>query len=95
MTEQYLLLKWGTLKGWNVKDNAKAMEALERYHADPTSMSAAMQHDTDAQRQALFDLIDAMPDDAPIQSDWSGETFTRETAKQYIADYGKPKAVSA
>lgn len=92
MSEQYLLLKWGTLKGWNVTGNEKAIEALQRYHAEPVEFSVMTQHDTDTQKQALCDVIDAMPDDATIQSDWSGEMFTKETAKAYVLDYGKPKA---
>ena len=91
-TEQYLLLKWGTLKGWNVEGNERAFEALRRYHADSVQLSVMSQHDTDAQKQALCDVIDAMPDDATIQSDWSGEMFTKETAKAYVREYGKPKA---
>lgn len=92
MTEQYLLLKWGTLKAWNVEGNDKALAALNRYHEEPVQFSVMTQHDTDAQKQALCDVIDAMPDDASISSDWSGETFTKETAKAYVLEYGKPKA---
>ena len=96
MTEQHLLLKWGTLKGWDVTGNDRALEALKRYRGEPTSMSVMAQHDTDTQKQALCDLIDAMPDDATIQSDWSGEMFTKDEAKQYVMEYGQPKkSVSA
>lgn len=92
MTDQYLLLKWGTLKGWNIKGNDKAMEALQRYHNEPVQFSVMTQHDTEAQKQAIYDLIDAMPDDASIQSDWSGEQFTKDSAKEYVRDYGKAKS---
>jgi hypothetical protein len=88
MTDQYLLLKWGTLKGWDVTGNEKALEALKRYASEPRSAGGVMtQHDTDTQKQALCDVIDAMPEDATIQSDWSGEIFTKETAKKYVMEY--------
>ena len=62
----------------------------DRYYEDPVSMSAAAQKDTDNQQQAVLDLIDAVADaGGEIYSDWSGETYTRETAKQYILEYGK------
>ncbi len=83
MTE-YLLLKWGTLKGWKVEtDESKA--ALERYHKGPVSMSAMAQRDDDAQKKALCDLIDVV--DGPITNDWSGETLSRDQAKAYVMEY--------
>lgn len=91
MTDQYLLLKWGSWKAYNLKGNEAAIAAMKRYNSEPVSASAMMQHDTEAQKQALCDVIDAMPDDAEISSDWSGEKFTKEQAKAYVRDYGKPK----
>lgn len=87
MTEQYLLLKWGSVKGWNVTGNEKALEALQRYHAEPVSMSAMAQKDTEAQKQAVLDLIDAI--DGDIQNDWDGKHYTKEEAKKYILEYGQ------
>jgi hypothetical protein len=91
---QYLLLKWGSLKGWNgIEDGTKTRAALERYHADPVSMSAAMQRDTDAQRQALFDAIDAVYEEGgEAHNDWDGTTYaTADDAKAYVMNYDKPK----
>ena len=87
---QHLLLKWGTLKGWNIEGNDAALEALRRYHAEPVAMGVMSQHDTDGQKQALCDLIDAI--DGQIQNDWSGEILTRDEAKAYVRDYGKGKS---
>ncbi len=85
MTE-YLLLKWGSIKGRNVgPENEKAMEALKRYHDAPVSMSAVMQRDTPEQKQAVLDLIDAI--DGEITNDWDGKTYTKDEAKQYVAEY--------
>lgn len=92
MSEQILLgLKWGSVKFCKgVEEGTPAHDALVRYYEDPVSMSAAAQKDTDNQQQAVLDLIDAVADaGGEIYSDWSGETYTRETAKQYILEYGK------
>lgn len=86
MSDEYLLLKWGTLKGWgDLRDNPAAVEALERYHADPVSMGVMSQRDTDAQKQALCDLIDAI--NGPIENDWSGEVMSKDEAKKYVREY--------
>jgi hypothetical protein len=89
MSEQYLLLKWGTLKGWNLGDNEAALAAAKRYAEGGMSMSAMAQHDTDAQKDALCDLIDAI--DGEITNDWSGERYTKEQAKAYVREYGAGK----
>ena len=85
MTES-LLLKWGTLKGWDLKSDA-SVAAMRKYHeAGPVSMSAMSQRDNAAQKAALCELIDAI--DGPITNDWSGEDMTKEEAKKYVLEYG-------
>lgn len=84
MTE-YLLLKWGTLKGWNVESEA-ALAALRAYsEAGDVAMGAMQQHDTPDQKQALCDLIDAIG--GPITNDWSGDVMSKDDAKKYIIEY--------
>lgn len=84
---EYLLLKWGTLKGWRVESEA-AKAALQRYHEGPTSMSAMAQRDTDSQKLAICELIDAI--DGPITNDWSGEVYaSKAAAKAYVMEYGR------
>ena len=86
MSDEHLLLKWGTLKGWNLGDNETALAAARRYEAaGPVSLGAMAQRDNDDQKQALCDLIDAI--DGPIQNDWSGEFMTKEEAKKYVLEY--------
>lgn len=87
MSDEHLLLKWGTLKGWNIEGNDAAMEALRRYHGEPTSLGVMHQHDTGTQKQALCDLIDAV--NGPIQNDWSGEMMSKDEAKKYVLEYGQ------
>lgn len=84
---EYLLLKWGTLKGWNLGDNDAARAAAQRYQAGGMSMSAAAQHDTPEQKLALCDMIDAI--DGPITNDWTGEEMSKDEAKKYVLEYGQ------
>ena len=85
--DESLLLKWGTLKGWDLKSDA-SMAAMRKYHeAGHVSMSAMAQRDNGAQKDALCELIDAI--DGYIQNDWSGEMMTKDEAKAYVRDYGK------
>ncbi len=85
MTE-YLLLKWGTLKGWTVESEA-SVAALNKYAAEGQSMSAMAQRDTPTQKAALCELINAV--DGEIVNDWSGEVLTKDEAKKYVMEYGQ------
>lgn len=86
MSREFLLLKWGTLKGCGgLQDNPAAKDALRRYLAGPTSISAMAQHDTDSQKQALCDLIDAV--NCEIHNDWSGDVMSKDEAKKYVREY--------
>ena len=88
MSEQseYLLLKWGTLKGWRLLTDASRAAAQKYADAGDMFGSAMLQRDTDAQKQALCELIDAI--DGPITNDWSGEDMTKDEAKRYVMEYG-------
>jgi hypothetical protein len=83
-----LILKWGTLKGWdNISERTKA--ALDRYVELGISPNGAMfQRDTPEQKQALCDAIDAV--EGEIYNSWSGENMTKEDAKLYIMEYETP-----
>jgi hypothetical protein len=93
MAEQdYITLKWGTLKSWNVtSDEGKAL--LEKYGELGYSMSAAMQHDTPEQKEIICRLIDLMPGE--IYLDWDGEYVSKEAAKKYVLEYGVKAANNA
>lgn len=83
---EYLLLKWGTLKGWSVASEASKAALKAYFESGDVAAGAMQQRDTDAQKQALCDLIDAL--DGEITNDWSGETMTKAQAKKYVLDYG-------
>lgn len=83
---EHLLLKWGTLKGWDLGDNERAKAAARKYAAFGMAMGAMQQRDSQEQKQALCDLIDAL--DGTIMNDWSGEIMTKDEAKKYVLEYG-------
>lgn len=83
--DESLLLKWGTLKGWDLK-HEKSLAAFDKYAESGMSVSAMAQRDTPEQKQLLCDLIDAI--DGEIQNDWSGEMLSKEAAKEYVMNYG-------
>lgn len=78
-------LKWGTLKGWSLGSNQKAIDLCNRYVDLGASMSAMAQKDTPEQKQIICELIDAV--DGEIRNDWSGEVMTKEAAKKYVMEY--------
>lgn len=84
---EHLLLKWGTLKGWDFSENEEAQTLMEKFLEGGMSMSAAMQRNTPEQDKILCDIIDATKGE--ITNDWSGETLTKEQAKDYVINYRK------
>lgn len=88
MTEEYLLLKWGNLKGWRLETDA-SRSAFKAYVEAGENAAApmAMVRLEDAEKVALCGLIDAV--DGPITNDWSGEKMTKDEAKKYVLEYGK------
>ena len=90
MGEDYLLLKWGTLKGWCFKDSPEALNAMREYNEIGSSFSAMMQNDTPRQKELICIMIDKV--NGSVQNDWSGEIYEdREDAKEYILNYGQEK----
>jgi len=81
--EDYLIFKFGTLKAWNMTSE-RGVDLLKEYFNDGVSSSVMMQKDSEQQRKVLCQLIDEC--NGSIQSDWSGECFTKEEAKAYVAD---------
>lgn len=81
----YILLKWGSLKGWgNLTD--EQVNALQKYADLGMSMSAIAQKNTDAHKNALCNAFDLF-EDGQITNDWSGESMTIKEAKKYIMEY--------
>lgn len=80
-----LLLKWGTIKGWDFKTEASVQAAKAYADAGDVSFGAMQQRDNDQQKAALCNLIDVL--DGDIQNDWTGKMMTKEEAKEYVMGY--------
>jgi len=87
MKTPYLLLKWGTLKGWG-NLTLEQVDALNKYASLGLSASAICQKDTTAHKEALCAAIDLF-EDYQITSDWTGEVMTIEQAKKYVMEFVK------
>lgn len=87
----YLLLKWGTLKGWNFQNSPEAFEALKEYAKIGSCISAMLQKDTNRQKELICIMIDNVK--GPVQSDWDGADWTndRDAAKKYVMEYSAKK----
>lgn len=79
--DDYILLKWGTLKGWELHSE-KGIKLSDEYIALGRSMGAMSQEDNSRQKQIILEMIDEC--NGSIQSDWSGEFFTKQGAKEYL-----------
>lgn len=79
-----LLLKWGTIKGWD-DFSERSQEIVGRFFADGMCMSAAMDKPDDERKAILCELIDQL--DGEIQNDWSGKVMTKDEAKDYVLNY--------
>ena len=87
MADDYLSLKWGTLKAWKVS-SAAAIELLREYHAIGSSASAMSQKDTPRQKEIICALIDECQ--APtIYLNWDGKYVSKDEAKRYVKEYGE------
>jgi len=83
-----LSLKWGTIKAWNLKTEA-SRAAMRRYcETCVVSASAMAQRDSQAQKDALCELIDVV-DCETIYLDWDDKYVSKEEAKEYVRNYNR------
>lgn len=82
--QSHLLLKWGTLKGWDFTNQPEAMPLLQEYSNLGRSMGAATQHDTPRQKEIICELIDLC--NGNITNDWTGKKMTKKKAKEYVME---------
>ena len=82
----YLHLKWGTLKGWCFKNSPEAFEAFKEYVSLGASYSAM--EDNERQKELILIMIDKV--NGPVSNDWDDITYENlQDAKDYIINYGK------
>lgn len=85
MAPDYIALKWGTLKGWQIhSEEQRAL--LKRYFEIGASASVMLQRDTDEQKQIVCSLID-LCDAETIYLDWDDKDVSKDEAKQYVMEY--------
>jgi hypothetical protein len=89
--DDYLTLKWGTLKAWNVTSE-KGREALKRYIDIGASASAMAQSDTPEQKELICQMIDECLDPQGIYLDWDGKYVSKDEAKEYVRNYDRKAA---
>lgn len=84
---EYITLKWGTLKAWNL-ESEKGRELLRKYFELGSCMSAMCQEDTPEQKELICEMIDVC-EAKKILLDWDGKYVSKSKAKKYVRDYGK------
>lgn len=89
-SKDFLLLKWGSLKSWDVSSNPKAIRLVEKWIKHSVNYSSIEHLNNEEQRDILCDLIRAHT--GKIQDDWGGRVFTKEEAIEYIKNYYKEDA---
>jgi hypothetical protein len=85
--KNYITLKWGTLKAWEVEGNDEAIKLITHYLEMGSSLSAMTQRDTPEQKEIICKLIDLMP--GKILLEWDEQYVSKEDAKDYVMNYGK------
>ena len=80
-----LLLKWGTVKGWDNFPKGKLSKMLEEYLKD-SSFSCAMDKPDEARKALLCKIIDKF--DGTIWNDWDNKKMTKKQAKKYVMGFG-------
>lgn len=84
--DDFITLKWGTLKSWNLS-NPVFDSLIDEYNREGgTSTSAMAQRDTPRQKEIICEMIEIIG--KPVYNDWSGEEMSIEEAKQYVMEYG-------
>lgn len=83
--DDYVTLKWGTLKAWKIQ-NPETFALLQEYFGEGVSASAMAQRDSSIQKKLLCDIIEQIGN--PVYMDWDGEYVSVEDAKKYVMEYG-------
>jgi hypothetical protein len=81
----FLTLKWGNLKAWNLRSEA-ALAAMGNFVATHPSVGAMARLNND-QKVALCNVVDACNCET-VYLDWDGKDVSKDEAKRYIMEYG-------
>ena len=86
MNQEFLSLKWGTVKEWKFYSE-ECISLWRQYLSLGSSYSAACQRDTPEQKGLICQIIDACNAEK-IWLDWDGIEVSKEDAKRYVMEYG-------
>jgi len=85
----FLLLKWGTPKSWDLSNSPEAKKAMKSYLK--TGGAGMGNPATDEQRELICRIIDGT--NGPVKNWFTGEVYKDleglERAKAYVMEYGK------
>jgi len=84
--EDYIELKWGTLKAYRLTSPAFEPLIEECNREGGMSMSAMAQRDTPRQKEIICQMIEMIG--KPVYLHWDGEYVSVEEAKKYVMEYG-------
>lgn len=85
--DDYILLKWGTLKGFWLRNSSESLSLLQKYLELGYDQSAALQKYTQEQKELLCQAVEKL--NGIVQNDWTGKEMSKEAAIKYIKEYGK------
>ena len=81
-----IMLKWGTLKGWDVEEESEILRKINEFLKNsPVSCMADKPDKT--RKKLLCEIIDMV--DGEIENNWTGEILTKDQAKEYVMNYGR------
>lgn len=83
--EDYVTLKWGTLKSWKLS-NPKLEPLIEEYDQEGGICLSAM-NDTPRQKEIICEIIEVIG--KPVYNNCSGEYLSVDEAKKYVMEYNK------
>lgn len=85
MNEDYLLLKWGTVKGWDFPDVESDTFGLLKEYLKDSPASCITDHPDEDRKNLLCKIIDMH--DGVIENDWEGKVMSKAEAKNYVQNY--------
>jgi len=89
--EDFLLLKFGTIKSWCFVNSPESQVALDKYNEINEGCTA--EQETKEQKELVCEIIDKL--NGKIEVWWTDEDLTndKEKAKEYIRNYCKNKKI--
>ena len=83
--KDYLLLKWGAIKEWNLHSK-KGKQLLKKYFKTLKAGGLMLYDCTPENKKLICEIIDEANLDK-IQLDWTGKWVSKTKAKKYIMEY--------